>query len=1000
MMLGFNKLNGRYVWIAIIISAILLATTFYAQYLVKSSASEGYSVIQENTRLLDKISNINYQIQIIESNVYKFISSLDEDTRFKAESALNQLQVELLGLVQYIHSPASKDYLKEVNKNNFDIVSAINALEHLDFKDGYEQLDIEVDHLVVLTQALKSNTLNYFKVMNNVETRYPGMPQLLGYLSPNNNLFSEAVESALQESNMTDSQIRQLDKDQYQIVSLFQAIRYAWVQKISWLRVMISNRMGAFGDPIKSMERNLINRQIYADLVDMILKKLDILKKKGLLGLQQEESLETMHGASEQYELHFTKAKEIYLSDNWRSDLPILKKTIEPNLKSLRQTVARIESVINENANKGITTSLNTATLLTRFIWFFTTSVILLMGVFYFIFNDMIRRPVIEVANALEAEAKGEPYKLEVDNKLNEIILLDRAFTHMRNQVHSRQQRLEAIFRNAAEGIITIDIDGAIESINDAGLKLFELQDKDKYDENISDLVYDYESTELYKIFNDEGFTSIQFEGEVQAVKQNGDVFPLLVKLSQMQVGAEILYILIVEDVSKQKALMKDLQHVAEHDALTGLYNRQYYSDNLEKIIEVSHSTNSYDIVCMFLDLDNFKYVNDTLGHMAGDRLLQEITSLLRNRMRKSDLLARIGGDEFSLIFQGIHLDAAILLAGEYRECIDEYKFNEEGKTFNVGCSIGLAAMTADVEDKDELLSRADVACHEAKRKGKNCIHVYELSDKQKTDSLYVDMGWSQRIKDAIKNNHFVFAKQNICTTQTQDVFAEEYLIRLLDNEQQGLVLPAGFLNSAERFGLMPDIDKWVVEHALESYSLDNSGSESAPCISINLSAKSVGHQQIFDVIHESIAKYAIDPSKIIFEITEDVAIADFPNAIVFLNKIRAMGCATALDDFGAGYSSFSYLKEFPVDYVKIDGSFIVGIENNKLNYALVKAMHDVCLTLNKKTVVEFVENQQALDVLKEIGVDYVQGFYIGRPELIEKDQPVVVLEDKVKNRV
>ena len=204
--------------------------------------------------------------------------------------------------------------------------------------------------------------------------------------------------------------------------------------------------------------------------------------------------------------------------------------------------------------------------------------------------------------------------------------------------------------------------------------------------------------------------------------------------------------------------------------------------------------------------------------------------------------------------------------------------------------------------------------------------------------------------------------------------------------------MPAGFLGAAERFDLMPEVDRWVVRNALQAYSLQNRtyAETDMPCISINLSAKSIGHPEIFSVIRESIDEFAIDPAKIIFEITEDVAISDFPNAIVFLNKLRAMGCATALDDFGAGYSSFSYLKEFPVDYVKIDGSFIVGIESNKLNYALVKAMHDVCTTLNKKTVVEFVENQQALDVLKKIGVNYVQGFFIAKPELLETSDKIL----------
>jgi len=987
MKLGFNYLNGRYIWIAGVISITLLAVTFYAQNLVTKSAQEGYSVIQKNTRLLHQISKITRQIQQIESNVLKYTTYLNNETRLNTETDLKLLQGELLSLVQYVHKPGTNNSPGTLDSNTDNLIKAIDEVEKSRPREGYEEIDRYVDSLVVIIQRLRLNISKYFDVMSNVRTRYPGMPYLLDYLAPSNILFSEAVELALQESNMTDAQINELDKNQYQIVALFQAVRYAWVQKISWLRVMVSNRMGAFGDPIKSMKRNLVNREIYTSEVDNILDNLDKYKTRHLLGLQQEESLATMRLASEKYEVHFSKALSLYLSDNWRADLPILKKVIEPDLSLLRETVAKIERVINKNANKGITASLLTANLLTDFILIFAITVTALLFIFYFVFNRVIRTPVLNIAKAMESEARGESYKLNVAHKIHEIKLLDRAFNYMRNEVHSREQYLEAIFDNAAEGILTINTDGRIKSMNDAGLKLFGLTKDSSAKTNISELIKQYEETDLYKIFFNHSFVNVEFKGEVTAVNASNELFPLLVKVSQMQVGVDVLYILLIQDVSEQKSLLKNLQHVAEHDALTGLYNRQYYADNLERIISLAQREESYNIVCMFLDLDNFKYVNDTLGHMAGDRLLQEITALLRKRMRKSDLLARIGGDEFSLIFQGIELDMAVALANEYRQCIEEYQFTDNAKTFNVGCSIGLAVMTAEIENKDELLLRADVACHEAKRKGKNCIHVYELSDKQKTDSLYVDMGWSQRIKNALENNNFVFAKQKICQTKTSTVFAEEYLIRMLDDDDRSLIMPGGFLNSAERFGLMPDIDRWVVEHALEIYSQDMQQSpDNKPCISINLSAKSVGHPQIFDVINKSIQKFSINPAKIIFEITEDVAIADFPNAIIFLNKLRAMGCATALDDFGAGYSSFSYLKEFPVDYVKIDGSFIVGIESNKLNYALVKAMHDVCSTLNKKTVVEFVENQQALDVLTEIGVDYVQGYYIGRPELVDRD--------------
>ncbi len=984
---GFSHLSGRYIWVAGIISVSLLVITLYAQNMVTRTAKDGYSVIRENTQLLQQVARVKQQIQQIERNVLKYTTYLDDETKFNIEADLHQLQIDLLTLVQFVHRSEQYKISGPTKNNNTALSVLIDEIVKLEYKSEYNKIGTHVDNLVVAIKDLEKNTNGYLNVMSNVRTRYPGMPHLLEFLMPNNALFSEAVESALQESAMTDAQIGELDKNQYRIFGLFQSIRYAWAQKVSWLRIAIANRMGAFGDPVASMKQNLKNRQIYAEIVEYRFKELDKLNKEGLLGLQQEESLEVMHKASRLYEVHFNKAISVYLSDNWRSDLPMLKSILDPNFELLRKTVSSIEELINQDANKGIKKSLLTADLLSGFIWFFTITVILLLVFSYFIFERVIRDPVLKVASAMEAEARGESYKqLSAKNSLDEIKLLDKAFNYMRDQVRLRQQRLEAVFSNAAEGILTIDVDCKIESINEAGLRLFGLTHETSKNKCLSNLIYKYEDTELYQLFHQDDFSDIHFEGEFQGINTNREIFPLSVKVSQMQLGADVLYIFIVQDISEQKALMNNLRHIAEHDALTGLHNRQYYSDNLDRIIERAHEDQSFNIVCMYLDLDNFKYINDTLGHMAGDRLLKEVTGLLHNRMRKSDLLARIGGDEFSLVFLDIELDKAANLANDYRQCIKDYKFIENGKAFNVGCSIGLAAMSPTMKSKDELLSRADVACHKAKHKGKNCIHIYNDSDQQAVDNLYADMGWSQRIKNAIKNNSFVFAKQKIVSTTLNQVFAEEYLIRMLDDEKQGLIMPAGFLGAAERFDLMPEVDCWVVRNALQAYALDaaSNGQSDMPCISINLSAKSVGHPEIFYVIRESIDEFAIDPAKIIFEITEDVAISDFPNAIIFLNKLRAMGCATALDDFGAGYSSFSYLKEFPVDYVKIDGSFIVGIENNKLNYALVKAMHDVCTTLHKKTVVEFVENQQALDVLKQIGVDYVQGFFIAKPELID----------------
>ncbi len=953
MKYGLSSLGGRFVWVTLAILALLMAITIYSDLLVGKSVRTGLATIEQNSAMNRRLAILKRSLQNIETSLFQHASFLDASS----EKITND-QVKVF-----------VDTLKELDQAApGSIIASLRG---------------EINQIQNEFSVLQKVCEEYFAIMRNVETRFPGMPYLLQYLEPNNRKFSQAVILALDEAELTDAQLKKLERKQYEVIRLFQEIRYAWSQQVSWLRITVANRMGAFGDPVSSMKTNLNNRNIFASEVKKLLVKLDLLAKLGELGLQQRESLEMMHEAADAYEENFDAAIKIYLSPNWRADVTLMEEKILPSINRLNITIGSLDKIINDDLSQSISKSYGISELLSNYIWIFFGGMLLVMGLGFYVFNSAIRKPVLEIATAMQAEARGERYTPRIDEQLHEVRLLRLAFFGMQEQVHQRQQRIETILNNAAEGIITFDSDGMIESFNNAAEKLFGYSRSEMIGNYITTIIPEISKNEVYNFIQlllTKNRGNVTRDIELLAKHKDETRFPLSIKISDMELGNKTLYIAMIDDISERKAILENLKHLAEHDSLTGLYNRQFFMEELSRAIAIAHRENSYHSACIYMDLDNFKYINDTLGHMAGDRLLIEISNLISQRTRKSDLLARLGGDEFAMYFYNVTKKQILAIAEEYRQAISNFKFIQDGMTYTAACSLGIAILTPEISDKEELLAHADIACHVAKRNGRNNVHLYELADKERIDNIHTDMGWSQKIKDAIDQDTFVFATQQVRNIATNEIHAHEVLLRM--REQDGnLIMPSGFLGSAERFGLVVEVDNWVINHAcslLKKFKMNDPSAR----FTINLSAKSIGKAEVLEAIQAAIQTYKLQPEDIVFEVTEDVAISDFPNAIQFLNKVRALGCKTALDDFGAGYSSFSYLKEFPVDYVKIDGSFILNIEHDKLNQALVKAMNDVCHTLNKKTIAEFVENDAALKLLTEIGVDYAQGFIIERPHL------------------
>ncbi len=445
--------------------------------------------------------------------------------------------------------------------------------------------------------------------------------------------------------------------------------------------------------------------------------------------------------------------------------------------------------------------------------------------------------------------------------------------------------------------------------------------------------------------------------------------------------GALIGVVMVFHDVSAAREMSRKISWQATHDSLTGLISRNEFECRLRRLAEtqvergVSHAL-------LYLDLDNFKIVNDTCGHLAGDEMLKQVTFLLAEHMRKNDTLARLGGDEFGVLLENCPLGKAKEIAEKLLVTIAEHRFAWGGKTFDMGMSIGLTTVVPGEVTAAEALSAADVACYAAKEDGRNRVHAYD-ADNADSLSRHRELHIASDIRAAIEAGRFVLYAQPILATNGKGERRFEILVRMLDTNGE-LVPPGAFIPAAERFGLMPSVDRWVVAKVLsELRTLGEDGDGIG--VSINLSGLCFRDTDFAAWLSERISESGVSPARLTFEVTETAAIMHLTMGVRFMRELRAIGCRFALDDFGSGMSSFAYLKALPVDELKIDGAFVRDVLDDPADRAFVEAIHKVAATLGMETVAEFTETLDIAQALREIGVDYVQGYAIGRPARLEE---------------
>ncbi len=600
-------------------------------------------------------------------------------------------------------------------------------------------------------------------------------------------------------------------------------------------------------------------------------------------------------------------------------------------------------------------------------------------------------------AGAVECMFKNEAEELF----LSRIASMSR-FIEVQNHIEAERERLAGILESVGEGVYGVDNDGLVTFVNPVALNIVgktEAQSvigekaKDAFHYHVKNDVLSHDR--LYRAYGN----SIELRCWETAFKHESGkpipvectVYPL--NIHDKQEGSVIAF----RDISERKMLEEKLHWQATHDHLTKLCNRRYFEDQLDSEVSRVHAGEDMSAL-VYLDLDRFKYLNDTAGHDAGDKLLIEISKLLSDKLRAKDVLARLGGDEFAIILKGVDEESAVIVTETFRKVLEQCNFSYGGESHNIYASFGIAMIdTLDMTSGD-VLANADIACHIAKRSGRNRSHLYEKSNDEK-NVMGSELGWSQRLRDAMDNNKFILHYQPILDLALVDLnhlpaedgavwghyssdkdnhLHYEILLRMQDDNGD-LYYPDAFIPTAERFNLMCDVDMWVMNKALETLA-DAQKERPNVSFSINLSGHTLNADDSLNRIKDLLKSYDVDPQNLIFEVTETCAIANFESASQFIDEMKWLGCRFSLDDFGSGFCSFSQLKCLPADFVKIDGQFVKGMARGSIDRAIVTAMNDVAHSLGRYTVAEYVESPEILRLLKICGVDHVQGNYISIP--------------------
>ena len=579
-------------------------------------------------------------------------------------------------------------------------------------------------------------------------------------------------------------------------------------------------------------------------------------------------------------------------------------------------------------------------------------------------------------------------------------VLVVRVVTRTEERLEREKELAEVTLHSIVDGVITTDDEFRVEYLNPVAEHYLSWKSADAAGRHLS---------EVYRIVDERTGNPVDLlplgevpgpgDAEAAAVRmvdRNGRECPVRYSHAPIRGRDGTVHgtIVVFHDVSQVRAMAQQLLWQASHDSLTGLVNRREFERRLAELIETAR-TQRRDHALLYMDMDNFKAVNDTCGHPAGDELLRQLTAIMLTRMRGSDTLARLGGDEFGALLESCPPEQAVRIANAMRETVREFRFVWEGKTFNIGVSIGLVPVGAETGDINQVLAAADACCYEAKKLGRDRVQVYRPDDH---GGRHEELEVVSQINRAFEQGQFRLYRQSIAPIAPGQQREPHYevLIRMLD--RNGKPVPAtGFMPAAERYNLLTSIERWVVSSLVEflhrqwtSGAIPREARDGVErgFYSVNISGASINDKSFPEFLRNLLTRYQLPAGLLCFEITETTAIANLSKAAELMHELKGMGCRFALDDFGTGMSSFAYLKYLPVDFLKIAGVFVTDMANDPMDHAIVDSINKISHILGMKTIAESVENAESLARITELGIDYAQGYFVAEPEELLGDEP------------
>jgi len=617
-------------------------------------------------------------------------------------------------------------------------------------------------------------------------------------------------------------------------------------------------------------------------------------------------------------------------------------------------------------------------------------------------FQRSFSEPVQRLARAFDEVSVTGDYSVRVGTReKNEVGQLFDGFNRVLDKIQETneslartRERLRVTLEAITDSVIACNEQGHISYMNSSAERLLQVRLEQVEGRSVMDvvnMVKEGDTRIRIPIYQRALWEAREVPAEmgVLLINGSGDQVPVSVAASPMwnRSGSVVGAVMVIRDVTEARRMAHELSFQAKHDSLTGLINRSEF-ERIVSLEMAKASVREESCVLLYLDLDQFKVVNDTSGHIAGDQLLKQLAVILSDELRSSDVLARLGGDEFGVFLVGCDTEVAYQIAENLRRAVSEFRFVWENNTFAVGVSIGMVEMDEQVASVVDLLSVADVACYAAKDAGRNRIELYRRED---TDAQrrYSEVQWVSRIVRGLEENRFRLYRQSIVPLDGDIAQGAhfEVLIRMLDEDNK-LIPPGAFFPAAERYGVTPNIDRWVVRNVLEHLTDAPGEFEDIGLCCINISGHTLTDEHFLAYVETQLDEHPVPAEKLCFEITETAAIANLAVAKRFISALKMRGCRFALDDFGSGLSSFAYLKNLDVDYLKIDGMFVRDMVDDPIDFAMVKSINEVGQVMGMKTVAEFVENDEIREQLRDIGVDYAQGYGIHKPEPMRQPEP------------